>query len=477
MNDLFVEGAARFPDAPAVLAAQYAVTYRVFDARVAALARDLRRAGLRPGDRLVLQPDGGIGDLERLAACWRTGASVCLINPRVPQDAAVTMQRIAGVTAVLRDEGPVGRSMGLACRVERVARTRRGMTPEVPDPAAVIFTSGSMGEPKAALLTHANLRHNATAANRNIPIRPGDRWLLSLPLYHVSGLGIVMRCGLGGGAVVVAEPDESIPETIRRLDVTHVSLVPTQLHRLLREESSAHTLRNLKVILLGGAAAPQSLVQRAAALGLPVCTTYGLTEMASQVATTRPGDSPSTWATCGRPLERETVRIAETGEIHVRGPALFAGYLDGDRLDRPMTEDGWFATGDLGSVDDCGRLSVLGRRDSLFRSGGEYVSPEEIERELVRIDGVEEAVVAPVEDAEYGARPVAFVRLLDMDVGHFRRKEQELREALSQRLPGYKIPAAFFPWPEGPASGGPKTNRSALARLAAQEIADRKSVV
>jgi O-succinylbenzoic acid--CoA ligase len=218
----------------------------------------------------------------------------------------------------------------------------------------------------------------------------------------------VFRCLISGAAIALPEPDAPLGRSISELRATHVSLVSTQLLRLLREDAA---LEGLKAVLTGGGPVPEDLVDEALARGLPVHTSYGLTEMASQVTTTAPGAAPEELRTAGRVLPHREVSVSGEGEILVRGETLFAGYVQGGRPGVRPGAGGWFRTGDLGRLDGAGRLRVLGRRDNLFVSGGENVRPEEIEEALLRIPGVEEAVVVPVPDPEFGERPVAFVRL------------------------------------------------------------------
>ena len=181
------------------------------------------------------------------------------------------------------------------------------------------------------------------------------------------------------------------------------------------------------------------------------------------IACTMPGDSIEHLLTSGRPLVEGTVSVSSEDEILVRGETLFQGYLQSDgTLDRPLTEDGWFATGDLGFLDDEGYLHVTGRRDNMFVSGGENIQPEEIEKHLCALEGVEEAMVVAVDDDEWGQRPVAFVRMANRQKAPLRRLEEELREV----LPGYMIPNAVLPWPEDLVAGGIKASRAELTRRA-----------
>jgi O-succinylbenzoic acid--CoA ligase len=214
-------------------------------------------------------------------------------------------------------------------------------------------------------------------------------------------------------------------------------------------------LSGLKAVLLGGGPVSPSLVDRALSRGLPVHTSYGLTEMASQVTTTRPGASHEELLTAGRALAHREVRVSEDGEILVRGETLLAGYVEDGGASLSTDGDGWYRTGDLGELDDRGYLRVTGRRDNLFVSGGENIQPEEIEASLLRLEGVEEAVVVPVPDPEFGERPVAFVR-------RGKGMGEPARE-LEKVLPRFKVPKTFHDW-EG--SGGMKPDRVALKERA-----------
>jgi o-succinylbenzoate---CoA ligase len=383
-----------------------------------------------------------------------------------------------GEATDVKPESPSGatlktaRSWGCPGRVEDTPKasecleggTRKGSGPRAhgSDASAkiAILTSGSTGTPKASVLSQGNLCANAAASNDNIPVAPGDRWLLSLPLHHVAGLGILFRCLLGGGTVVIPDKASGILAAIREHGITHVSLVATQLFRLMESPEATEALRGLNTILLGGSAIPDALVRRAMALGLPVRRSYGLSEMATQVTTTRAVDPPEALFTSGRPLDPDAITLADDGEILVRGPCLFRGYLVDGRQESPATTDGWFATGDLGEWDAYGNLVVLGRKDNMFVSGGENIQPEEIERQLQAIDGVLEAVVVPVDDAEFGARPVAFVRTEgELDA-------EALLAALAVRLPRFKLPKAVLPWPKTGPDAGMKVSRAELAEAA-----------
>ncbi len=308
---------------------------------------------------------------------------------------------------------------------------------------SVIFTSGSAGSPKAVLHSFGNHYYNALGSQKNIPFQAGDRWLLTLPLYHVGGLSIIFRSLIYGGTIVVPDEQKSLPDNIYDNQITHISLVPTQLHRLLDDKTAVSKLKSLKAVLLGGGIVPEQLVKKAFGLGLPVHTSYGSTEMASQITTTRPGDTLDRLLTSGRILPYRDLKIGPGNEIMVKGKTLSPGYITGNKVIHSVDAGGWFRTGDLGSLDSFGYLAVTGRKDNMFISGGENIQPEEIEKQLNNIPGIEQSLVVPVTNIEYGHRPVAFIK----SRGHHPDIEI-IKKRLKDILPRFKIPDFFLPWPE-----------------------------
>jgi O-succinylbenzoic acid--CoA ligase len=448
------------PSAAALVGAQGTFTYDELDRRVSAAA--VRLAGLEPGSRVALYLPKDEQYVALILAVIRAGYVACPVSDRLPPQAVTRLLERAACNALISDDDELLQTAGAGLRGLQpgllLGEDQQRVEPaDIPlrRPATIIFTSGSTGTPKAALHTFSNHYHNALGSNANITLRQGNRWLHSLPLYHVGGLSILFRCLLAGATVVFPEQGTQIGESIAALGATHVSLVSTQLLRLLRENAD---LSALDAVLMGGGPVPASLVNEAVARGLPVHTSYGLTEMASQVTTTPSGASAEELHTSGRVLPHREVSISGEGEILVRGETLFAGYVEGKKVARPLDADGWFHTGDLGDLDEDGYLRVLGRQDNLFVSGGENIQPEEIEEALCRLDGVDEAVVVPVPDPEFGHRPVAFVRTDGVEPGNF---APELRKV----LPGFKIPIAFHPWPEETRQGM-KPDRNALRERA-----------
>jgi o-succinylbenzoate---CoA ligase len=447
------------PKAAALVGARGITSYEELDRMVSAAA--LRFGGLEPGSRVALYLPKDERYVALVLALIRAGHVACPVSDRLPPRGAAQLLGKAACSALISEDEQLLQKAGAdvhELKPEDLLEAARHRTEPTDIPlersATIIFTSGSTGVPKAALHTFGNHYYNALGSNANITLRPGDRWLHTLPLYHVGGLSILFRCLLAKATVALPEPGDPLGEAIAGPAATHVSLVSTQLSRLLREDAD---LGGLEAVLMGGGPVPPSLVDEALARGLPLHTSYGLTEMASQVTTTPPDASIEELRTAGRVLPNREVSISERGEIMVRGETLFAGYVEGEELDRPLNQEGWFHTGDLGELGEDGYLRVGGRIDNLFISGGENIQPEEIEEALCRLEGVDEAVVVPVPDEEFGARPVAFVRT---DGG-----VRDLSGELESDLPRFKIPTTYYPWTEE-ARRGMKVDRVALGERA-----------
>jgi O-succinylbenzoic acid--CoA ligase len=457
---------------PAVFWGSRRITYLQLNQFINTTVKALKERNLKAGSRVALVVDNSVEAVIVLLSLWRLGAVACPINPKFPDAKIATFLKKVNAAGIVIDRPDVlhGIKIGISKTLisdlivfdVKDSFYKNDAAPVPMDPgreAAVIFTSGSGGEAKAALLTYGNLYFNAVGSNELIKLAPDDHWLLSLPLYHVSGLGVVFRSLIAGAAVVIVPP-ENILKVLAEGKATHASLVPTQLLRLLDDKTFAGAQRAmpLRAILLGGSAIPQNAVEGALKRKLPVYVSYGLTEMGSQVATGRP-TAPG--EICAKVLAHREVKIIN-GEICVRGATLFKGYVDGERLERSLDAEGWFHTRDLGELDANGCLKVTGRLDNMFISGGENIHPEEIEQVLLKIDSVAQALVVPKEDREFGNRPVAFIQW--KKEAHMKTGDA-LQRFLAAELPKFKIPLAFYPWPQDKDSGL-KPDRRKMAELA-----------
>lgn len=423
------------------------------------LARQLAGLGVRAGDRVASCLSNRPELVVLVHAVSRLGAVLVPLNVRHTPQELLTVLADADPHVVLVEpatRAAVASWPGTVVDVERdlaglpeaAVELRRDV--EVDAVHTLIYTSGTTDRPKGVLLTYGNHWWSAVGSQLNLGVLPDDRWLLCLPLFHVGGLSILFRSVLGGFAVELHERFDAVManEAIER-GVTLASFVGTMLWRILEERGERRSPAHLRAVLLGGGPAPRPLLERCAAIGLPVLQTYGLTETASQLATLAPEDALRKLGSAGKPLYPNVLRIVrpdgslaepgEPGEIEVRGPVVTPGYWRRPDLTARAFCDGWLRTGDIGYLDEEGYLYVLDRRDDLIVTGGENVFPGEVEAVLLAHPAVAEAVVVGIPDVEWGQRVVAAVVLRR----GMEATEQELVAWCRTRLAGYKVPRAI----------------------------------
>jgi O-succinylbenzoic acid--CoA ligase len=332
-----------------------------------------------------------------------------------PLDAGLPPARLAALVEALDPgsvEGPDG-----------VTTIRSDQEKGVAEGTAVIVpTSGSTGVPKGVELSAAALLHSARASLARIGARPGERWLCCLPAMYIAGLQVLVRSLVSGTDPVLV--DRADAQTVAGSGCVHVSLVPTQLQRLLggREGDMSTPLAGFRSVLLGGAAPPAGLLDAARAARVPVVTTYGMTETSGGCVYD------------GIPLDGVRVRTGDDDRIWIAGPVLFSGYRGGPRV----ASDGWLQTGDLGRMDSAGRLMVRGRADDVINTGGYLVVPGEVAAVLQTCPGVRDVAVLGLPDPEWGARVVAVVAPADpADPPSL----ELLRLHVQERLPRYAAPS------------------------------------
>jgi O-succinylbenzoic acid--CoA ligase len=291
-----------------------------------------------------------------------------------------------------------------------------------------ILTSGTSGEPRPIGLTYGNFLFSAMGSAFNLGVEPTDRWLCCLPLSHVAGLSIILRSVIYGTTAVLLDgfDTKQVANTLVSGDISVLSLVPTQLIRLLEADAD---LSGPRAILIGGGPVPPDALREALARGATVVQTYGMTESCSQVTTLAPEDAERRVGSAGRPLLTSHIRI-EAGEILVQGPTIAPGCYEAD---------GWLHTGDLGSIDEEGFLYVTGRSSEVIVTGGENVMPAEVEAVLVSHPAVADAAVVGRPDPEWQEAVCALVVLTeDTEV-----TQDDLRSHCQSSLAGHKVPKQF----------------------------------
>lgn len=318
-------------------------------------------------------------------------------------------------------------------------------------PATLTLTSGSSGLPKAVVHSIKNHLANAEGVCELLDFKQGDSWLLSLPLFHVSGQGIVWRWLSQGATLYVNEDKADFFKLLSQ--VSHASLVPTQMQRYL-VSAEFHKRSKKQTVLLGGAAIPTELVQQAKVHGITTFSGYGMTEMASTICAVK-----NELGNVGKPLKRREVCLVDN-EIWVKGDCLALGYWQKNAEIRPLTNaQGWLQTKDLGQWNAQGHLIVKGRLDNMFISGGENIQPEEVEKVLFASGLLRQIFIVPIADVEFGERPVAVVDLLEP---FSTQAVEKLQNFAIQHLERFKHPICYLPLDENLQQGGIKISRQQL---------------
>ncbi len=440
------EAADKFSQNMALISDQYSFNYSELLEKSLDISNGLLGVGTKTGDLVVLDDLSPEEMILTTWACSLGGFVAFPLNTRFPKSILTTMLKSANPRLIVSHRRLIPE---LSTTYHDLLRNQsESVSIELSEfdlgaAATMLMTSGSASSSKIVQHSLNNHISNALGSNLNIPLKPGDRWLLTLPVYHVGGLSILFRAVLSGATLVLPDSHDSLLQCISHQQITHISLVATQLQRLLENPRAAKILKGMKAILLGGSAFPETLLKMALENGLPIHTSYGSTEMASQITTTPTADRSAVLSNSGKLLESHDLIISHEGEILVKGDALAQGYFEGSHLTDLRDTEGWFHSGDVGYVDVHGALTVTGRMDNQFISGGENIQPEHIESALTAIAGISQALVLPQTDSEFGARPVAYIQTDQ----HIPRAD-EIVSQLRSSLPGYMIPVAFFHLPQ-----------------------------
>lgn len=479
MDDWLAKRASLTPERIGLETAGQRYTFAEMHREVESVTPLLRERDLRQGDRVALLLPNGAHFVWTVHAVARVGAVSVPLNLRLTSREMAAQIEDAEVSLLVYHSTWAERAAELAgsTGVQTLCVDRETSTKAPPPPTpfdmdrthTIIFTSGTTGRPKGAMLTFGNHWWSAIGSLLNLGLDASDKWLACVPLFHVSGLSILMRSVIYGIPALVHERFDPVQvnEAIDREGVTIISVVSSMLARLLDGRGNRPYPPSLRCVLVGGGPVPLSLLERCRDLGVPVVQTYGLSETASQVVTLAPHDALRKLGSAGRPLFPVQLRIStegrdadagEAGEIVIRGPNVMAGYYKRPEETAQALQDGWLHTGDIGYLDEEGFLYVLDRRSDLIISGGENVYPAEVESALTTHPAVAEAAVVGREDAEWGTVPVAFVTLQP----GYTVTEAELTAHCRELLAGYKVPKEIRFVDELPRNAAGKLVRSKL---------------
>ncbi|MCH8905706.1 MAG: o-succinylbenzoate--CoA ligase [Candidatus Heimdallarchaeota archaeon] len=353
------------------------------------------------------------------------------------------------------------------------SKDKHDLEPE--DIHSILMTSGTTGTPKGALLSYNNIYSSARSSQKRLGLKESDRWLLTIPLYHIGGLSIVTRGCINGTTIVIDSKFDAnnLIAIILDLQITVVSLVPTMLRRLMDNNSNLNVPAKLRLILIGGGPVNQRLIMDAKSHNLPIAVTYGLTEATSQVTTALTDTIFAKPLSAGKPIDSIAVRIIdpdendcqtnEIGEIVIAGSSVIRAYLTGELS---KTIEGEFRTGDLGYLDADGDLFVLSRRSDLIVTGGENVYPIEVERALSQHSLVSEICVVGIPDDEWGQIVVAAI----VPQGSHTVNYTDLRNFLREKIARFKVPKKFIVFDDLPKLGLGKYDRKKISTMVKNKV-------
>ncbi|WP_297081005.1 class I adenylate-forming enzyme family protein [uncultured Demequina sp.] len=492
-----LDRAVQHPERIAIDDRGVATDYRTLAVRADALAQGLRDAGYGPGHRIATVSASSTDQVIAFFACalagvafvplsWRLTASElsALVQRAAPelilvdeQHSTLAMEatRIAGSAAPQQTLGTSGIEAHVpAARQPVTARPVRDS-----DPLLVIFTSGSAAEPKGVVLTHENCFWNNLALQQALPLTADDVVLAILPQFHVAAWNVQPLLAWWAGATVVLESSFEPSRALRLIGergVTTMMGVPTQ-YRMLADDASwpQARLETLRLVVVGGAPLTEDVADAWAARGIRLTAGYGLTEAGPNVLHVPAGLADAGPGTVGRPYPHVEVMIADpdtglalegesTGELWVRGPSVFAGYLDDPVATADAMHGEWLRTGDLAHRDADGDYAIVGRLKEIYISGGENVAPAEVEAALALHPLVAEVAVVGAPDPVWGERGVAFV----VPRGGAALSADELRAHARSRLAGFKVPGHIEIVAALPTAGPHKVARAQLRERAAR---------
>jgi O-succinylbenzoic acid--CoA ligase len=473
------------PDRTAVSSSAGDVTFRQLHEQALSLAGRCVSLGIEKGEAAAILASNSLEMVTFIHAMKYIGVKTVLLNTRLTSREIQFQLEDANVKALLVSEefGATAENlqMGNQARVysfHQVKETSKQTFDwirefQLDEVDTIMYTSGTTGYPKGVMQTYGNHWWSAMGSALNMGLHEQDAWLCAVPLFHISGLSILMRSVIYGIKVVLHEKFDPVlaNRAIQNEGVTIASAVTAMLSRMIDEMGGASYPSHFRCMLLGGGPAPLPVLQACSDSGIPVYQTYGMTETSSQLVTLPPEYSLSKLGSAGKPLfpcevqiqtdRGEKAKAKEPGEILVKGPNVTKGYWNRSDASSAAFQQGWFHTGDVGYLDEDGFLYVLDRRSDLIISGGENIYPAEIEAVLLAHPLVMEAGVTGIEHETWGQVPCAFV------VGRKNETvtEEEIKRYCEARLAKYKVPYAIFFVDQLPRNASNKLVRRQLLSL------------
>jgi len=453
------DSAKNFPKLPAIRSNAKELSFEELDKLVDTIAINLVRHSLSAGSRLGILSKNSENMLATIFAAQRIGATSCLLNLQLTKDDWVSQLEQAKCSVIIgEDEYLSSLSSERQTKLDFQEITKATDTEteilfelNPSQESVIIFTSGSTGHNKGVRLSVRNLMSSAEASNKLTKLTKGDTWGVSLPMYHLGGLGIIYRT-LSAGATAGFLSNfsaETLHQLLKENSLTHLSVVPTTLSALIEKATQDSLgdklLGSLKCAILAGAASSETLLNQIIKHKLPILSAWGMTETTAHCTCMNLDEPKEHIKSVGKPFhhtqlkivneEGEEVAQGQTGEAIVNGPTVFMGYLDTEQTANTI-KNGWLHSGDLGIINSDGYLTIVGRKDDMIISGGENIHTGEIEKVAKAIEGVRDCAVIPIKHEKWGQRPIILVE----PKANSNLTEEFISDILKTKLAKIKVP-------------------------------------
>jgi o-succinylbenzoate---CoA ligase len=443
--------------AKAIISSSAIHTFEDLRKKVLSTAFYFTRQNVSTGDRIGILGVNNVEYVINILALWQIGAVAVPLNIRLTDSEIEEQLTLANCSIVLAQKkfnekiiSNQRRTINYPFETNEQNSFNEKQEVKLSDAAVIIFTSGSTNKSKGIILTFGSLYNSALSSNQLLRYTRSDRWLTSLPFYHVGGFSIISRSLLFGIPLIVPDSlsTEHLKDSLNNYQPTFISLVSAQLKKIVDENISPNP--ELKNCLIGGGFSDPELIKKAHNLGWPVNLVYGSTETASLVTALLKDELIIKPNSVGRAIPTNRIKITgdddnelkpfEIGEVAVQSNAIMSGYLNEIDTNK-VIKDGFYYTGDTGFVDEDGYLFIEGRKNYLISTGGENVNPIEVEKALLLHPLISEAAVFPLKDKEWGEIIAVAVVLKDRSD---KLSHDDIKKFLQERISAFKIPKQIF---------------------------------
>ena len=433
-------------DLIAIIKSDKSISYKELFDRSIKIASILSKKGIIKNNYIPLLIEDSLSFIETTIALWFLGAIPVPLNTKlVDAEISLILDDFDFKFLITDKEFLLNQRQKDLNRIELKeitfsdSRNKKFSFPKLDDEAVVIFTSGSTGRPKGVVHTFSTLFNSIENGNKLLNHKENDRWLASLPFYHIGGFQIICRSLFYGCSIVIPESQQThnLQDAIVKYKPSHLSLVSTQIKRLINDKVIPDKL--LKVSLIGGGFVDDELMFESDKLGWKPFRVYGSSETGSMISAISAEEIMKKPQSVGRAFNNVEIKISLDSEILINSNSLFKKYINDEKETLSKVINCFYQTGDLGFIDNDGYLFVEARRNDLIVTGGENVNPIEVESVLKQITGVIETCVFAKQSKTWGQIVVAAIVINDLSLN-----EKSIKDILKQKLAGYKIPKQFY---------------------------------